>query len=190
MDLVNSSENSLLTNLPTGVIIFHILPLLDYFSLAKVSLTCVTLRKTVSDFLATNRVLDMKPVFQKLGNDYPKLKMSLMFLTNNLSVSSLREFRYTRAVASMTRVEIYSLYVLDPIRKLLLVNKELETLTIEMRIYGKLVDFITQLPKLKYLKITNDKSGAYRCWRGDRGEWIGDRLENLERSGCVIEEEG
>ena len=81
---------------PTGVIIFNILPLLDIFSLAKVSLTCVTLQKTVSDFLATNRVLDMKPVLQKLGNDYPKLKKALMFLTNNLSVTSLREFRFAQ----------------------------------------------------------------------------------------------
>merc|ERR1719333_1207133 len=121
----------------------------------------------------------MKPVFQKLGNDYPKLKKALMFLTNNLSVSSLREFRFTT---------VYSLCYLDPIMKLLLVNKELETLTIEMAMitFGKMVPLITQLPKLKYLKIThtyNNLGAMSGYWRS----WI---LENFERSGCVIEVEG
>ena len=168
-----------LTNLPREVITCSILPLLDHFSLAMISQTCTSLKSAVSHFLTTNRMLNMVPVSRRielgtLAMAGDRKKAAFMFLTKNVTVNCLRKLH----IDDHPAMPVASL---GTIKKLVKLNKNLEELTlVNIKLAGPILKIISQLPKLKYLKLSPDI-----CQ--DKEDKFSDFMEELEKKGCEIQ---
>jgi len=174
----STSSTHCLTKLPTEVVTCFILPILDHFSLAMVSQTCTILNNAVSHFLTTNRELNMIPVSRRIEMGAltmagERKKAAFMFLTKNNTVNCLRKLYIddhpAMPVASMANI-----------KKLVKQNRNLEELMlINLKLNPPFLQIITQLPRLKYLRLSPDM-----CQ--DKEDKFSDFMEELESKGCEI----
>ena len=173
-----TSSTHFLIKLPTEVITCSILPILDHFSLAMVAQTCTTLNKAVSHFLTTNKVLNMVPVSRRiemgtLATAGERKKAAFMFLTKKNTVNCLKKLY----IDDHPAMPVASLAT---IKKLVKQNRNLEELMlINLKLNPPFLQIITQLPRLKYLRLSPDM-----CQ--DKEDKFSDFMEELERNGCEI----
>eukprot|EP00092_Neocalanus_flemingeri_P083797 GFUD01105187.1.p1 GENE.GFUD01105187.1~~GFUD01105187.1.p1 ORF type:complete len:196 (-),score=48.28 GFUD01105187.1:100-687(-) len=160
-----------LTSLPLEVTSCSILPLLDYVSLAKLGQSCTSMRSAVSFYLQTNKNLDMTAVTRWIENEEARdvdrifmeeilndsirsreyvycdrKQVAFKFLTRNVTVTHLKK---------LTMTSSWPMANLNTVKKLIKQNKDMEELSIvNMKLTNSLLDVISELPKLKYLKLS------------------------------------
>jgi len=168
-----------LTNLPKEIVTCFILPVLDHFSLANIAVTSKGMMSLAISFLSTNKTLNMIPVSRRiemgtLSKAADRKKSAFAFLTRNATVSCLRKIHIDDHLA-MPVANI------STIKKLIRINKNLEELTlVNMKLTIQILDLISKLPRLRYLKLSPDICA-------DKDDRFSDFMEALEKKGCDIQ---
>ena len=129
-------------------------------------------------FLSTNRTLNMIPVSRRiemgtLSKAGERKKSAFAFLTRNTTVSCLRKIQIDDHPAMpVARI--------PTIKKLIKMNDDLEELTlVNMKLPIQVLEQISKLPRLKYLKLSPDICA-------DKEDRFSDFMEALEMKGCDI----
>eukprot|EP00092_Neocalanus_flemingeri_P075589 GFUD01093649.1.p2 GENE.GFUD01093649.1~~GFUD01093649.1.p2 ORF type:complete len:183 (+),score=56.11 GFUD01093649.1:66-614(+) len=167
-----------LTSLPLEVTSCSILPLLDHVSLAKLGQSCTSMRSAVSVYLQTNKNLDMTAVTRWIENEEARdvdrmevycdrKKVAFKFLTRNVTVTHLKK---------LTMTSSWPMANLNTVKKLIKQNKDMEELSIvNMKLTNSLLNVISELPKLRYLKLSPNPP-----------ENLFDILMEIKKKGCEL----
>eukprot|EP00092_Neocalanus_flemingeri_P024503 GFUD01026572.1.p1 GENE.GFUD01026572.1~~GFUD01026572.1.p1 ORF type:complete len:194 (+),score=61.65 GFUD01026572.1:65-646(+) len=188
------SHTPTLTSLPLEVTSCSILPLLDHVSLAKLGQSCTSMRSAVSFYLQTNKNLDMTAVTRWIENEEARdvdrmevilndpvrsreyvycdrKKVAFKFLTRNVTVTHLKK---------LTMTSSWPMANLNTVKKLIKQNKDMEELSIvNMKLTNSLLDVISELPKLKYLKLSPNL-------RENKVNHLFDILMEIKKKGCEM----
>lgn len=157
--------------LPRDILDSNLLPLLDYFCLARLYQVSKAMRNIVENYLASYSSLDMSLVTRRLQYEDWRKKVPLAFMFLTRGSSSLRRL----TVNDVTDIPVASL---ETLKLVLRKNQNLQFLTlINIKLTSSVMQAILELDHLRVLEISPEICPGVK---------FTNILEQIQKKGCSV----